>query len=182
MNWKRGIAVAVLQLLLVSSLAAKLLYDRATRPRVWVKTLSYDPDLPVRGRYASLGLVVYAPWLPLNSQGGNGYTSNQSARLQSCEQGLCAIADPDGTVNVSLWPWIWDGMSQEAKQRALANRNTIISEPVPFFIGEHVQDPTWRRDGSELWAEVTIPKSGPPRPLRLGTKKGGGAISPIELR
>jgi len=77
---------------------------------------------------------------------------------------------------------MWDGMSQEAKRRAQANRNTIISDPVPFFIGEHVKDPTWRRDGSELWAEVTIPKSGPPRPLRLGTKQGDGAISPIELR
>jgi hypothetical protein len=32
------------------------------------------------------------------------------------------------------------------------------------------------------WAEVTIPKKGLPRPIRLGMKKGDGAIIPLELR
>ena len=47
----KGIALAVIQLLLVASLAAKLLYDRTTQPRGWAKVQTYDPDLPIRGRY-----------------------------------------------------------------------------------------------------------------------------------
>ncbi len=50
----KGIVVGVLQCALVLSLAGKLVYDRATCPRVWVKTLRFDPNLPIRGRYLSL--------------------------------------------------------------------------------------------------------------------------------
>ena len=48
----KGLLVAALQLMIVGSLAAKYAHDRATRPRVWVKVGYYDPDLPIRGRYA----------------------------------------------------------------------------------------------------------------------------------
>jgi hypothetical protein len=41
-----------------------------------------------------------------------------------------------------------------------------------FFIPENVPDPSQRAADEELWAEVTIPKKGPPRPIRLGVKKG----------
>jgi hypothetical protein len=39
-----------------------------------------------------------------------------------------------------------------------------------------------RQEGEELWVEVTIPKKGPPRPIRLGVKKGDGAIIPLALK
>ena len=54
----RGLALALLQVLIVSSLCAKLLYDRATRPHIWVKVAPVDPDLPIRGRYLALALDV----------------------------------------------------------------------------------------------------------------------------
>src|SRR6266404_8898891 len=54
----RAAAVALIQILIVSSLGAKLLYDRRTRPRAWFKTERYDPDLPIRGRYLSLQVEV----------------------------------------------------------------------------------------------------------------------------
>jgi hypothetical protein len=43
---------------LVSSIAAKYLYQRATCPRVWVRTAAYDPEMVMRGRYLSLRLTV----------------------------------------------------------------------------------------------------------------------------
>jgi hypothetical protein len=52
---------------------------------------------------------------------------------------------------------------------------------VAFFIPEHIPDPSRRTQGEELWVEVTIPKTGPPRPIRLGVKKGDGPIVPLEL-
>jgi hypothetical protein len=50
----RAVTVALIQILIVSSLGAKLLYDRRTRPQAWFLTQRYDPNLPIRGRYLSL--------------------------------------------------------------------------------------------------------------------------------
>ena len=54
----KGLVIAAVHVGLVASLGAKLLYDRATRPRVWALTTPYDPNLPIRGRYVSLQLIV----------------------------------------------------------------------------------------------------------------------------
>src|SRR5689334_17961281 len=53
----KGLILAGLQALMVLSLTGKLLYDRATCPRVWVRTAPWDPSLPIRGRYLSLQLM-----------------------------------------------------------------------------------------------------------------------------
>src|SRR5258706_131000 len=57
---RKGIILAVLQLAIVASLAAKYAIDRARFPRVWAQTVAYDPDLPIRGRYLSVRLRVDA--------------------------------------------------------------------------------------------------------------------------
>lgn len=184
MNCKRIIAVMLLQLAIVSSLGAKLLYDRVTRPHVWVKTTGYDPDMPVRGRYAAMRLQVRAPWLSTEEQPSqySWQPRTNQARLEICGESLCAVPDPNGTVAVQWSATIWNGMPEDQRKRALQNRTAILAEPVDFYLPEHANDPTWRRDGKELWAEVTVPKSGPPRPLRLGTKTGDGPIVPLDLR
>jgi len=62
--WAKGLTIAAVQVGLVASLGAKLLYDRTTRPRVWVIAAPYDPTLPIRGRYVSLQLVVEPRGIP----------------------------------------------------------------------------------------------------------------------
>lgn len=57
----------------------------------------------------------------------------------------------------------------------------MLAEPVAFFIPEHILDPSRRPEGQELWIEVTIPKKGPPRPIRLGVKKATARLSPWRL-
>jgi hypothetical protein len=116
---RKGLILAVFQCLLALSLSGKLLYDRSTCPRVWVKTAQWDPNLPIRGRYLALRL------LPENGAPWYGETSGQM---------------------------------------------------VLFFVPEHTlpfETLRARRDASELWAEVTIPRKGPPRPIRLALKKAG---------
>lgn len=155
-TWTKGIAVAALHILIVCSLGGKLLYDRATRPRVWVRTGSIDPDLPIRGRYLTLQLQVRAPWF---KPGPNGY-ANDHVLLGVENQSLVAYKSPKDTgLSVSTWN---------------GRRNPDIAyldQPVVFFLPEHADLP---RMGSsdEIWAEVTVPKKGPPRPIQLAVKQG----------
>jgi uncharacterized membrane protein len=47
---------------------------------------------------------------------------------------------------------------------------------VLFFVPEHTlpfETTLFKRDAPEVWVEVTIPRKGPPRPIRLSVKKAG---------
>ena len=123
---RKGLILAVFQCLLALSVSGKLLYDRSTCPRVWVKTAQWDPNLPIRGRYLALRLVP----------------------------------EPD-----------------------TQGYFTINNQVVLFFVPEHTlpfEAIRSRRDAPELWAEVTLPHKGPPRPIRLAVKKAG-RLEPIEV-
>jgi hypothetical protein len=159
----KGLLVALIQLLLVCSLGAKLLIDRATRPRVWCKTVAYDPYDPLRGRYVSVQLEVDAPTIPNTVE--NNYTNPTTAKLEVRDGKLVAVLSPEG---VPVWQ--------------VRNGKATWPEPVAYFISESAIDPSWNRQGAELWAEVTIPKKGPPRPIRLALKQPDGRWQELNLR
>ena len=149
----RGLIAGGLQLALVLAMAGKYAADRATLPRVWVKTVPYDPHLPVRGRYVSLSVYAIAKGaLPEQAYGA------QAVEL-SVENGELTATPVSSAANVHA----------HSSPQGLA----IVNEPVAFFIPEGVPDPSRRPKGEELWAEVSAPRRGPPRPLRLGVKSGG---------
>ena len=54
-----------------------------------------------------------------------------------------------------------------------------LNQPIAYFIPEHVADPSRRPAGEELWVEVTIPRKGAPRPIRLGVRKDG-RLTPLD--
>jgi hypothetical protein len=61
--------------------------------------------------------------------------------------------------------------------------NRLHNQPVVFFVPEHpakFESPAFGPDHPELWAEVTIPHQGPPRPIRLGIKTTG-QIQPVPV-
>ena len=58
----------------------------------------------------------------------------------------------------------------------------MVDQAVAYFIPEHIPDPSIRAAGEDLWVEVTVPNKGPPRPIRLGVKKGEAPIAPLEIR
>jgi len=154
-GWTKGIAVALLHILIVTSLGGKLLYDRMQRPRVWVRTGSIDPDLPVRGRYLTIRLQVQATWFTLDPK---SYI-RENVRLGVENQALVAYkSDKETGLSVSTW-----------SNRRLDT--TYLDQPVAFFLAEHAEVPRLHPD-DEIWAEVTIPKKGPPRPIQLALKKG----------
>ncbi len=159
----KGMGVALLHLVIVLSLGGKFLYDRAHRPRVWVRTGQVDPNLPIRGRYIALQVQVEAPWFKPTK----GY-AREDVRI-SVENGkLVAKADSSTGLSISHWDW----------QR---NREEIfLDQGLAFFIPEHAEIPRTKQ-GEELWAEVTIPRKGPPRPIQLALKRGA-EWHPLDVR
>jgi hypothetical protein len=156
----RGLLIAGLQLLIILSLGGKLLVDRATRPRVWISVAPIDPDLPIRGRYVMLSPHVEAP-----PSAKRDYWV--TARLEVRDGKLFAVPDADGSV--SYW-------------RRTPESPAVLQDNVAFFIAEHAKDASFRAKGEELWAEVTVPRKGPPRPIRLGVKRqGSDQIEPLNL-
>ena len=172
-SWVKGFVIAAVHVGLVLSLGAKLLYDRATRPRVWVLAAPYDPNLPIRGRYVSLQLVVEPRGIQ-ETKPGPGWQPPQSITLRVEADRLIAEANPpeNGHDPAELHVRFIQRQGQNL---------AVLDRPVAFFITEHIPDPSRRPPGEELWVEVTIPKKGPPRPIRLGVKKTGGPIVPLDV-
>jgi uncharacterized membrane-anchored protein len=181
---KTSIVLLLIQLALVSSIAAKYLYQRRSCPRVWVQAAAYDPNMIMRGRYLSLRLTVDGcqstlpsalhAVFPRNSDGttrkGGFHVNWQGAvqfraKLKVENNRLLAIRIPEADqsskgVNVTAWP----DSSCDAMR---------LDQPVDFYIAEHAADPTRLQPGQELWMEVTVPPQGPPRPLQLALRQDG---------
>jgi hypothetical protein len=155
--------VGAAQVLVVASVGAKFLNDRANYPRLWVETAPYDPDMPIRGRYVNIALLVDAD----RAAPGEGDRAPNMflARLEARGGALVAVQDEDGS------HWVRSGRCGEQNCWQLAM-------PLAFFIPEHGDDPSRQPEGASLWAEVTLPPGGAPRPVRLGVKKGD-SIEPI---
>ena len=162
---RNGLIVAVLHVAIVASLGAKLIADRMTRPRVWARVAPIDPDLPIRGRYVRLQLEVQ----PADGLTLTGDSSYVPIDLAVRNDALVAIPATDTS-----------GLSVRSILRQ-GEHLVALTEPVAYFIPEHVPDPSRRPPGEELWAEVTLPRRGTPRPIRLGVKKDG-TLTPLDLR
>lgn len=180
-----SIALLLIQLALVSSIASKYLYQRATCPRVWTRTVAHDQKFSMQGRYLSLQLTVdgcqstlpsaLRATFPRNPDGTTkptGFTVNNDqhpitfrANLKVEKGKLLAIRIPEADLrskgeNVTAMP----GSACDAMR---------LDQPVDFYIAEHGADPTALKQGQELWIEVTVPPKGPPRPLQLALKQDG---------
>ena len=170
----KGLIIAAVHVGLVASLGAKLLYDRANRPRVWARTAPYDPNLPIRGRYVSLQLAV-EPRGVREPKTGSKWEPPQSVTLRLENNRLIAEAESQiAALNSSDLHVLFIDRRGE--------KLAVLDRPVAFFIPEHIPDPSIRTGGEELWVEITIPRKGPPRPIQLGVKQGDGPIVPLEIR
>lgn len=182
---KASVALLLFQVLLVSSIGAKYLYQRVRCPRVWTRAAFYDPDLVMRGRYLSMTLTV------------NGCQSTlPSAKFAEFPRNIDGTTRPDGySINAQRWTVfpadlkvegnklvairIQNPETPSAGEKVLALPEAPcdslrLRAPVNFYIPEHTQTPVPLRAGQELWVEVTVPPKGPPRPIQLALKEDGG--------
>ena len=151
----KGLILCGVQTAMVLSIGGKLLLDRATLPRIWVLTRPYDPNMPIRGRYVSLTIDAEARGFRPGTVYDQAHYSVEDGKL------VARPAEIDGTGTMVS--------------------NGVAPARIAYFIPEHVPDPSQRAPDEELWAEVTVPHKGPPRPIRLGIKKTGGTIAPLDL-
>ena len=181
---RASIALLIFQLLIVSTVAAKYLYQRASCPRVWTRAAAYDPELVMRGRYLSLQLTVDGCGSTLPSakdaefqRNVNGVPGGRTFAIRSAEtvwfQAKLAVKD-----NKLIAIRVPESDTSSATQTVSGNPGAScdemrLSQPVDFYIAEHAADPTRLQRGQELWIEVTIPPKGPPRPLQLALKDNG---------
>ena len=170
----KGLILAGVQLAIVASLGAKLAIDRARFPRVWAKVRSYDPDLPIRGRYLSLQLAVQ-----MQPGGEGGVKTPKPETKVPCAtlsgnllamKGQLAATPAEYGHGVLLTTCL-----------APNSAEVWLMQPVLYFLPEHAENPMQTARGGELWAEVTVPKAGPPRPIRLAVKKGN-RFTPLEIK
>jgi uncharacterized membrane-anchored protein len=158
---RKGLVVAAVHLALVGSLGTKLLIDRATRTRVWARTAPVDPDHPLRGRYVQMRVEGEPVGFGKDRSGGDVVLVARGGAL-----GLQPTSEDTGlTAHLT---------SRDGREIA------VLDDSLAYFIPEHVPDPSVRAAGEELWVEVTLPKKGPPRPIRLGVKKDG-VLTPLDL-
>ena len=173
----KGVAVALIHILIVLSLSGKLLYDRKTRPRIWVRTAQVDPDMPIRGRYINLSLQIHAPEHETNPTPDPKYAyqyNSQYVRV-SVENGQLVAHKAETPTGMNVFTW-----SRQPNQPG--NDVYLLSPNVAFFVPEHAEMPRMNRaTGDELWAEVTVPRKGPPRPIQLAIKRGAEWI-PLTYR
>ena len=189
----RAIAVALIQILIVCSLGAKLLYDRRTRPRAWFKTERYDPDLPIRGRYLSLQIEVSDPRSPeeLESKFANELAIQENQNGQYRARQFFAFGHECGSIALrgdtpmAIFDKseLWNCPNLTFSRRRTPNETVLrVNEPILFFISDTAKDPSRLPTGDELWVLATIPGKGPPRPIALGIKKSGEtSITPLSL-
>jgi hypothetical protein len=178
-----ALTLLAIQLVLVLSVAGKYWCERRNCPRVWVKTAQYDPNTPLRGRYLGLQLIVDACNLPRDAahftpgyQYGSGrhklgyWTWDVSLRAQ----------------NGRLAPQLRGHRKAPGEIQWLAlvenqpcNFVPLASE-AEYFIPDTAKVPFPLKHGQELWVEVTVPPSGPPRPIQLALSSEAG-FQPIKF-
>jgi hypothetical protein len=166
-QFQKGLLFAVIQVLLVSSLGAKFLWDRETSPRGWALLEGYDPDLPIRGRYINISLSVKADAVFRPSEGPAPFAGYARENVElRVDKGRIIAVPADRSTGLTLSaPRLRDG-------EILAT----LSPPVVYFLPEHAADPLRGHAMGTLFLEVTLPERGPPRPIRFGTKVGGEIV------
>lgn len=178
-TWRAGATLLAVQLVLVLSVAGKYIYERITCPRVWVPTAQYDPQMPLRGRYFALQPVVNACALPRSK--AKIHEPYKFYRTQRYEPGslewtnVTLVAEKGHLVprlvNKPVSP---DGILTISYRDGASCTQARISQSLEYFIPEHAKEPFPLEAGQELWMEVTVPPSGPPRPIQLAISSKDG--------
>ncbi len=180
-----SVALLIIQFLLVSSVAAKYLYQRWTCPRVWTRAAAIDPELPMRGRYLALQVTVDGCQSTLPSAKDATFPRDVNGAIKPGPFSL-RLPQPvyfwanlkvenDKLVAIRIQdPGEHPEGQQVAAPAGAPCDQMRLFDPANFYIADTAESPLPLKPGQELWIEVTIPPKGPPRPIQLALKQDGG--------
>jgi uncharacterized membrane-anchored protein len=173
----RGVVLLAIQLVLVLSIAAKYVYERKTCPRVWVRTAQIDPNLVLRGRYLALRLALDACALPHDPANLIGPSSTGWWRWR---------VKPEAKEGRLVAVPVGDNVRPELIQELVLLPNqpcnrAVLQDQADYFIDDKAKSPFPLKSNEELWVEVTVPPSGPPRPIQLAISNNAG-FKPLVIR
>jgi hypothetical protein len=178
----RGLLLMAIQAALVLSAAGKYEWERHTRPTVWVRAEPFGtvPDMKQtlggEGRYGQLQLHVDACGLSRaeseeeyqpDSMKPAGKHRILRSDVRTIAQGGRLVAVDAGQIHSADVQSIeWD-MRQPCK-------NARLQSNVEVYLPRGVKVPYTLKPGETLWALVTVPASGPPRPVQLAISDATG--------
>jgi len=179
-----SIALLIIQLLIVSSIAAKYCYQRWRCPRVWTRAAVINSEWFTRGRYFSLVLAVDGCQSTLPSAKFATFPRDVNGAIKpgpyvlrpqpvyfranlKVESNQLVALRVEGQEDSNIGQEISVAPGAPCSQMQL-------SDPVSFYIADTAQSPLPLQPNQELWIEVTVPPTGPPRPLALALKDNGG--------
>ena len=168
-----GLILVFVQLVLVLSVAGKYLYERQTRPRVWTRATQFDPNLPLRGRYLALQLLLDACSLPQDV----GHATRPYSGRHFFWQWNVSLAAENGKLVPSVAPQGRETLTLLAGKPC--DRATLSNQEL-LFIPDRAHVPLPLQPGQDLWVEVTVPAGGPPRPIQIAVSTETG-FHPIKL-
>ncbi|MBB5056904.1 hypothetical protein HDF16_001589 [Granulicella aggregans] len=189
MNQRRAVALLLVQLALVLSVAGKFVYERKTRPRIWARAAQYDPSTPLRGRYLALQLAVDACGLPRDkahyTEGGTVFSTDGTMtgrRGPGTWKWRVTLAVENGHLVPRLadHPRTPDGIETLTMQEDRSCESVNLQSNEDFFISDRARNPFPLKKGDELWVEVTVPAIGSPRPIQLALA-GADGFHPLKM-
>ena len=181
-----SVALLVIQLVLVSCLAAEYLYQRWRCPRVWTRAAAIDPKSPMSGRYLAMQLTVDGcqstlpsaklATFPRDVNGAvkpgpfvlrpqSSQPANFNAYLKAVDNKLVAVR-VEGQENPAMGQGITAMPGTPCDQMRL-------DAPLDFLLAKHTPSPLPLKPGQELWVEVTVPPEGSPQPVQVAVKQDG---------
>jgi len=172
-----GLILLIVQLVLVLTVAANYLYERRTSARVWVRAGQFDPEMPLRGRYLPLQPVIDACKLPRDAAHFTvGYRNEYTKTNLPGHWSWPIVLNASGG---QLVPQLEDNAKRPSDtfQATLEDgkpcERVAVNVGLDYFIPDRAKIPQPLRSGQELWVEVTVPPSGPPRAIQLAVSSAG---------
>jgi hypothetical protein len=185
-----SLLLLAIQLALVCSVAAKYLMERSTCPKVWTRAVAYDPEMVMRGRYLSIQVYVNACTVTLPPVAS--YAAIRPHEVELFDNHGVAFPYLNARIGARDGKLVALGLVREeeasSNDQSIAIRNgspcdaAYLQQPVDVYLSETAKSPFPLDSSKELWVELSIPPSGPPRPIQLALKFADGQWKPLNYR
>jgi hypothetical protein len=174
------LALCAVQIAIVSTIAAKYLYERHFCPRVWVQVSQFDPDTVMRGRYFALQPVVDACSLDKKLAEHMNPETRGDWHVDESWEWTVKLLPRDGTLIPVISGLEDDDVYRLRLYAGQPCQTARTNQTIEFYVAEHSKSPFPLPSGSEAWLSATIPPTGPPRAVQLAIKQNG-VLTPLKL-